>query len=180
VEGHCAAIYFAAFGELLNVPTDEFAFKVRSRRPPRDRVNALISFFYALLTADCTAACEGVGLDPQFGYLHEIRPGRPALALDLMEEFRPILSDRLAVTLINRKQIRPDHFDEREDAGGSVLLNEQGRKVVLAAYQKRKQEEVTHAFVGTKIPLGLAPHVQARIMARRLRGDITEYVPFIL
>lgn len=180
VEGQCAAVYFDVFGELLTSPTDEFAFKTRTRRPPRDRVNAMLSFFYSLLSADCTAACEGVGLDPQFGYLHEIRPGRPALALDLMEEFRPILSERLAVTLINRKQINPDHFETREDLGGGVLLNADGRKVVLAAYQKRKQEEVMHAFLGTKIQLGIAPHVQARILARHLRGDIEEYVPFIM
>jgi CRISPR-associated protein Cas1 len=180
VEGQCAALYFSVFGDLLTSSSDEFAFKTRSRRPPKDRVNAMLSFFYALLSADCTAACEGVGLDPQFGYLHEIRPGRPALALDLMEEFRPILAERLAVTLINRKQIQPDHFETNEGAGGSVLLNAEGRKVVLAAYQKRKQEEVTHAFLGTKIPLGIAPHVQARILARHLRGDIDNYVPFIL
>ncbi|MDR3707405.1 MAG: type I-C CRISPR-associated endonuclease Cas1c [Capsulimonadaceae bacterium] len=180
VEGQCAALYFDVFGDLINAPTDEFAFKTRSRRPPRDRMNAMLSFFYALLSADCTAACEGVGLDPQFGYLHEIRPGRPALALDLMEEFRPILSERLAVTLVNRKQIKPEHFDVRDDLGGGVLLNADGRKIVLSAYQKRKQEEVSHAFLGTKIQLGLAPHVQARILARHLRGDIDDYVPFIL
>lgn len=180
MEGQCAAVYFDVFADMLGTPTDEFAFRTRSRRPPRDRVNALLSFLYSLLSADCVAACEGVGLDPQFGYLHEIRPGRPALALDLMEEFRPILADRLTTTLINRKQITKDHFEERADGDGAVLLNDAGRKIVVTAYQRRKQEEVTHALLATKMSLGLAPHAQARILARRLRGDLDEYTPFIL
>lgn len=180
IEGQAAALYFDVFGELLNVPAEEFSFRTRTRRPPRDRVNCLISFLYALLQSDCTAACEGVGLDPQFGFLHEIRPGRPALALDLMEEFRPILADRLAVTLINRRQIAATDFAVRQGAGDSVTLTADGRKTVVAAYQRRKQEEVTHAVLKSRAPLGLAPHLQARLLARRLRGDMESYVPFIL
>ena len=119
VEGHAAALYFETFGAMISAPPEGFSFRLRTRRPPRDRVNALLSFLYALLTTDCTAACEGVGLDPQFGFLHALRPGCPSLALDLMEEFRSCLSDRLALTLINRKQIRPEHFEQREEAGGA-------------------------------------------------------------
>ncbi len=179
IEGQAAALYFATFGAMIFVTPDEFAFRLRTRRPPRDRVNALLSFLYALLTADCTAACEGVGLDPQFGYLHVLRPGRPSLALDLMEEFRACLPDRLALTLINRKQIRPEHFEQREEAGESVLLTEAGRKIVLAAYQARKQEEVPHPLLKEKAPFGLLPHLQARLLARHLRGDLDSYIPFL-
>jgi len=178
IEGQAAAVYFASFGTMLTVPPDEFSFRLRTRRPPRDRVNALLSFLYALLSADCTAACEGVGLDPQFGFLHVLRPGRPALALDLMEEFRPVLADRLVLTLINRKQIRPEHFDERDAAGDSVLLTDAGRKIVLSAYQERKKEEVIHPLLKDKAPVGLLPHLQARLLARHLRGDLPSYPPF--
>ncbi len=180
IEGQAAALYFEVFGAMIFVPSDDFSFRLRTRRPPRDRVNALLSFLYALLAADCTAACEGVGLDPQFGYLHTLRPGRPSLALDLMEEFRPCLADRLALTLINRKQIRPEHFEQREDAGESVLLTEAGRKIVLTAYQDRKKEEVPHPLLKEKAPIGLLPHLQARLLARYLRGDIDGYLPFLV
>jgi len=178
VEGQAAAIYFEAFGDMLNVPTEEFSFKLRTRRPPRDRVNALMSFVYALLTTDCTSACEGVGLDPQFGYLHCLRPGRPSLALDLMEEFRSYLADRLVLTMINRRQVRPDDFEEHP--GGSIALTDIGRKTILDAYQRRKQEEVPHPLLKENAPLGLLPHLQARLLARYLRGDLTEYVPFLV
>lgn len=178
IEGQAAALYFEVFGAMLLVPADEFSFRLRTRRPPRDRVNALLSFLYALLAADCTAACEGVGLDPQFGFLHTLRPGRPSLALDLMEEFRPCLADRLVLTLINRRQIRPEHFEQREEAGESVLLTEAGRKIVLGAYQERKKEEVPHPLLKEKAPLGLLPHLQARLLARHLRGDLDGYIPF--
>ena len=180
VEGQAAALYFETFGAMISVPAEEFSFRLRTRRPPRDRVNALLSFLYALLTADCTAACEGVGLDPQFGFLHVLRPGRPSLALDLMEEFRSCLTDRLALTLINRKQIRPEHFEEREAAGESVLLTEAGRKIVLSAYQERKKEEVPHPLLKEKAPFGLLPHLQARLLARHLRGDLDSYIPFLV
>jgi CRISPR-associated protein Cas1 len=177
IEGQAAALYFEVIGDMLNVPTDEFSFKLRTRRPPRDRVNALMSFVYSLLTNDCTAACEGVGLDPQFGYLHCLRPGRPSLALDLMEEFRSYLADRLVLTLINRRQIRPGDFEDHP--GDSVTLTDVGRKAVLDAYQKRKQEEVPHPLLKENAPLGLLPHLQARLLARHLRGDLTEYIPFL-
>lgn len=180
IEGQAAALYFEVFGAMILVSPDEFSFRLRTRRPPRDRVNALLSFLYALLAADCTAACEGVGLDPQFGYLHTLRPGRPSLALDLMEEFRPCLADRLMLTLINRKQIRPDHFEQRDEAGESVLLTEAGRKIVLGAYQDRKKEEVPHPLLKEKAPFGLLPHLQARLLARHLRGDLDSYVPFLV
>ncbi len=177
LEGLAAAGYFHAFPHLLTVPTEEFAFRTRSRRPPRDRTNALLSFLYTLLTGDCTAAIEGVGLDPQFGYLHALRPGRPALALDLVEELRSCVADRLALALINRRQVRPEHFEERE--GGSALLTAEGRKLVLAAYQKRKQEEVPHPLLANPVPLGLVPHLQARLLARHLRGELEEYPPYL-
>lgn len=179
IEGEAGAWYFGAFGKLITTGASEFAFTLRTRRPPRDRTNALLSFLYALLGSDCTAAAEGVGLDPQVGMLHAVRPGRPALALDLMEEYRSGLVDRLALTLINRRQIRPEHFEAREEAGGSVLLNEEGRKLVLTAYQKRKQESVQHRLLKQPTPLGLVPHVQARLLARHLRGDLAHYPPFL-
>jgi CRISPR-associated protein Cas1 len=179
VEGDAAACYFSVFGELITSPSEDFAFRLRSRRPPRDRVNALISFLYALLAHDCVSALESVGLDPQCGYLHALRPGRPALALDLMEEFRAPLADRLALTLINRRQLAPRDFDVREDAGGSVLLNETGRKTVIGAYQQRKDELTYHAVLEKDLPYGLLPHLQARLFARHLRGDLASYTPFL-
>lgn len=177
VEGQAAALYFDSFDLLITRDKADFAFRTRSRRPPRDRVNALLSFLYALVLGDCVAALEGVGLDPQFGYLHTLRPGRPALALDLMEEFRAVVADRLALTLMNRRQIEPTHFEERP--GGSVMLTADGRKAVLTAYQTRKREEVVHPFLKTKTPLGLVPHLQARLLARHLRGDLPAYLPFL-
>jgi len=175
-EGQASADYFGVFDAMIRAQRTGFGFHARSRRPPRDRMNALLSFLYALMANDCTAAAEGVGLDPQFGFLHALRSGRPALALDLMEEFRPVLADRLALNLVNRQEIKPESFDERP--GGSVLLNEAGRKSVVAAYQKRKQVEVDHPLLKTKTPLGLVPHLQARILARHLRGDVSGYTPY--
>ncbi len=176
-EGDSARAYFGVFGYHLRGSDEAFAMDGRTRRPPRDRVNATISFLYALVRGECMAALECVGLDPQVGYLHALRPGRPALALDLMEEFRPIVADRLAITLINRKQLQADHFDNLP--GGAVHLNEDGRKVVLQAYQKRKEEEVTHRLLQKSIQLGLIPYVQARLLARHLRGDLEDYPPFL-
>ncbi|MGQ9525582.1 MAG: type I-C CRISPR-associated endonuclease Cas1c [Armatimonadota bacterium] len=178
IEGQAAAGYFDVFGHLITADKSEFNFSVRTRRPPRDRVNALLSFTYALLSTDCTSAASGVGLDPQLGYLHGIRPGRPALSLDLMEELRPCLCDRLVLNLINRRQVRAEHFEERE--GHSVLLNDAGRRIVIVEYQKRKQEEVNHPLLKGKIPLGLVPHLQARLLARHLRGDSPTYPPFVM
>jgi CRISPR-associated protein Cas1 len=140
-------------------------------------VNCLISFLYALVRAECASALEGVGLDPQVGFLHVLRPGRPALALDLMEEFRPVLADRLALTLLNRKQIRVEHFEET--TGGAIHLTEEGRKILLAAYQERKAEEIEHRVLQQKTPLGLAPHIQARLLARHLRNELKDYPPFL-
>ena len=177
IEGQSAVCYFEAFGAMITREKSEFAFTTRTRRPPRDRVNGLLSFVYALLTTDCVSALEGVGLDPQFGYLHCLRPGRPALALDLMEEFRSYFADRLVLTLINRRQIQPEHFETRP--GESVLLTAEGRKIVLTAYQARKQEEIAHPLLQTKTPLGLVPHLQARLLARHLRGDMPTYLPFV-
>jgi CRISPR-associated protein Cas1 len=177
VEGITAKAYFAAFTSLVRTNRDDFTFTERSKRPPRDPINALLSFTYALLTGDCIAALEGVGLDPQVGFLHVLRPGRPALALDLMEEFRSSLADRLALTLINRGQITRTDFDER--TGGAWSLNETGRKTVLVAYQKRKQEEITHPTTNKTIPIALVPHVQARLLARHVRGELEHYPPFI-
>jgi CRISPR-associated protein Cas1 len=176
-EGFAAKAYFGAFTSMIRAERDVFAFIERSRRPPRDPINAMLSFIYTLLVNECIAACEGVGLDPQVGFLHALRPGRPALALDLMEELRAPLADRFVLTLINRGQIKADDFIERP--GGAIYLTDDARKNVLTAYQKRKQEEITHTIVATKMPLGLICHIQARLLARYLRGDIPSYQPFI-
>ena len=177
VEGEAAQHYFAVFDLMVKEDKENFFFKKRSRRPPKDKLNALLSFLYTLLVWDCNTAAQGVGLDPQAGFLHAIRPGRPALALDLMEEFRPLVADRLALALINRKQVTAADFSDRP--GGAVYLSDEGRKKVIVAYQKRKQDEVSHPLLKRKIPLGLVPHIQARIFARFLRGDIDCYVPFV-
>jgi len=176
IEGYAARTYFDAFNRMIRVADERLLMKGRTRRPPRDPVNALLSFLYALVLADCTAAVEGVGLDPQVGFLHGLRPGKPAGGLDLMEEFRPLMADRVALTLINRRQIAAKDFDERP--GGAVLLNDNGRKTVLAEYQRRKQDEITHPVLGKPLPLGLAPHVQSQMLARHLRGDAEAYLPF--
>ncbi len=176
-EGEAARTYFSVFGNMVRVDKDGFALNGRTRRPPRDRTNAVLSFLYALVRSECASALEGVGLDPQVGYLHALRPGRPALALDLMEEFRPVLADRLVLTLVNRKQIQAEHFEEAP--GGAVYLNDEGRRAVIIAYQKRKEEEITHRVLKQKLPLGLVPHIQARLLARHLRGDLRDYPPFL-
>ena len=178
LEGEAAAAYFEVFTLMLKpAERDELPMNGRNRRPPLDPINALISFLYTLLLNDCISALEGVGLDPQLGFLHVPRPGRPSLGLDLMEEFRAFLADRLAITLINRKQLTADHFEPRP--GGAVYLNEKGRKEVVAAWQKRKQEEVDHPLLAEKSPIGLLPHLQARLLARHLRGDLESYIPYI-
>ncbi len=177
IEGEAARAYFGVFGHMVRVDRSAFSPNGRTRRPPRDRANAVLSFLYALLRAECAAALEGVGLDPQVGYLHALRPGRPALALDLMEEFRPVLADRLALTLVNRRQLRSDDFDVLP--GGAVQLTDEGRRAVAASYQRRKEEEVTHRLLKQRVPLGLVPHIQARLLARHLRGDLEHYPPFV-
>ncbi len=176
LEGINAKRYFAQFNNRLK-PTVAISFAGRTRRPPRDPVNALISFLYALLLNDIVGALEGVGLDPQVGFLHGLRPGRPSLALDLMEEFRPILADSLAVALINRLQIQETHF--QTFPGGAVHLNEKGRGVAVIAFQERKRDVITHSLAGEKMEIGLVPHVQARILARAIRKDHVEYEPFL-
>lgn len=178
IEGYGAKSYFGSFTLMVRQHREAFALMERSKYPPRDPINTLLSFVYTLLTNDCISACEGVGLDPQMGFLHALRPGKPSLALDLMEELRAPLADRLVLTLINRGQVKPEDFTERP--GGAIYLSEAGRKTVLTAYQKRKQEEVLHPIVGSRVPLGLIPHVQARLLARHLRGDVPMYQPFIL
>ena len=177
-EGEAARSYFSTLDRLVSADREAFKMNGRSRRPPLDPLNALLSFLYALLMNDCVAAAEGVGLDPQVGFLHAIRPGRDALALDLMEELRCTLADRLALTLINRRQITSQDFLVRP--GGAVHLHDEGRKTVVVAYQKRKQEEITHSVLDQKMPLGIVPHVQARLLARTLRKDMEAYIPFTL
>ena len=144
-----------------------------SRRPPLDPINALLSFLYSMLGHDARAACEATGLDPQVGFLHRDRPGRAGLALDLMEEFRPFLADRLALSLINRRQVAPSGFTTAEN--GAVLMDDSTRKTVLVAYQRRKQEEIVHPFLGEKVSIGLLIHLQARLLARHLRNDLDAY-----
>lgn len=148
----------------------------RSRRPPLDPVNALLSFLYTLLVHDCRSACESVGLDPAVGFLHRDRPGRPSLALDLMEELRPVLADRLALSLINRRQLRAGDFERQES--GAVFLTEEARKTVLSAWQERKREQRRHPFLEENAPLGLVPYLQAQLLARHLRGDLDAYPPW--
>lgn len=176
-EGYAALAYFAVFNHLVRAADDAFVFKGRNRRPPRDPVNALLSFLYSLIQAEYRAACEGVGLDPQIGFLHAVRPGRPSLALDLMEEMRAFLADRLALTLINRRQLTVKHFEE--SLGGGVALTEAGRKILLTAYQSRKAEEIQHPLARQKTPIGLIPHLQTRLLARHLHGDLAEYPAYI-
>jgi CRISPR-associated protein Cas1 len=177
-EGDAARVYFEAFSSLVRQNREAFRMAGRSRRPPLDRVNSLLSFVYALLLSDCSAAAAAAGLDASVGFLHVDRPGRPGLALDLMEEFRPLVADRLALTLINRQQVRPDGFVIQE--GGAVQLTEAARRTVLAAYQQRKREEVTHPLLDQKVPMGRLPFLQARILARHIRGDLPAYVPCVL
>lgn len=177
IEGEAAATYFGVFGHLILVQDDAFVFRTRSRRPPLDRVNALLSFYYAMLGHDCRSALEAHGLDPQIGFLHADRPGRAGLALDLMEEMRPVLADRLALSLINRQQVRSDDFIV-EEAGG-VRLKDSARKDILIAWQERKRETVRHPFLGEPAPLGLFAHLQAQLLARHLRGDLDGYPAFI-
>ena len=172
-EGEAAALYFSVFGHALRVPDAALAFQGRSRRPPMDPVNALLSFLYTLLVHDCRGALEGVGLDPAAGFLHRLRPGRPSLALDLMEELRAPLADRLALSMLNRRELGIADFRVVEN--GAVLLTDEARKAVVTAWQIRKREEVEHLFLKERTPLGLLPHVQASLLARTLRGDLDTY-----
>lgn len=177
LEGEAASAYFSCFSALLRSDDAAFAFTSRSRRPPLDRVNALLSFLYAMLGHDCRSALEAHGLDPQVGLLHADRPGRASLALDLMEEFRPVLADRLALSLVNRHQVTADDFVVEE--AGAVRLTDEARKRVLVAWQERKRDELRHPFLDETMPLGLVAHAQAQLLARTLRGDLDGYPAFI-
>ncbi len=176
LEGDAAHSYFSAFNDQIVAQQADFTFHERSRRPPLDNVNALLSFVYVLLAHDVVSALETVGLDPAVGFLHRDRPGRSGLALDLMEEFRPVLADRLVLSLINRRQVSPSGFTRSESGG--IRMDDDTRKIVLVAWQQRKQEEMQHPFLGERIPLGLLPYVQALLLARCLRGDLDAYPAF--
>lgn len=170
LEGDAARLYFGVFDHLIRVSDPQLRFQGRSRRPPKDAINALLSFLYTLITHDCRGALETVGLDRAVGFLHRDRPGRPSLALDLLEGFRPMLADRLALSLINRRQLTAKDFHLLDNGG--IILKDEARKAVLTAYQERKQVEVLHPFLGEKLELGLLPYVQAQLLARHLRGDV--------
>ena len=176
-EGEAGMVYFSVFDHLVRGEKPFFSFAGRSRRPPMDATNALLSFVYALLTSDIRGALETVGLDPAVGYLHVDRPGRPSLALDLMEEFRPFFADRLVLSLINRRQLTAKEFRTLDN--GATLLTDDGRKAVLVAYQERKRDEIQHPFLDEKITVGLLWFVQAQLLARHLRNDLDAYPPFI-
>ena len=176
-EGAAGQIYFSVFASMIIGDREFFTFRGRSRRPPLDPTNALLSFVYALLRHDVESALETVGLDPAVGFLHSDRPGRPGLALDVMEEFRSVLADRLVLSLINRKQLRPSWFIEQP--GGGILLEEDARKAVVTAWQTRKQEEMEHPFLRERIPLGLVPYAQALLLARFIRGGLDGYPSFL-
>lgn len=178
LEGDAARVYFEQVNHMLTPSVRKtFQYNQRTRRPPRDPINALFSFLYALLLTDCRSALESVGLDSQLGFLHAVRPGRPALGLDLLEEYRAVFGDRLAFTLINRGQITKKDFDF--NPGGSVLLNDKGRKKLLIAYQEKKTEQRVHPVLNEKVDVGLIPLLQARFLARYLRGDTRDYIPWL-
>lgn len=175
-EGEAANLYFGVFDLLIRSSDKDLRFNGRSRRPPLDPINALLSFLYTLLTHDCRSAAESVGLDSAVGFLHRDRPGRPSLALDLMEELRPVLADRLALSLINRRQLGTNDFEKRD--GGAVWLTDEGRRSVLTSWQERKKQERQHPFIKENAPLGLVPYLQAQLLARHLRGDLDDYPPW--
>ena len=177
IEGELASRYFSVFDELILNQKDDFIFQTRNRRPPMDRVNALLSFAYAVVERECANALRSVGLDPFVGFMHTDRPGRESMALDIMEEFRSILCDRFVLTLINTKTVRIDSFMKGDD--GAVLLNDKGRKIFFNNWQNRKRELITHPFLKEKMEWGLVPYIQALLLARTIRGDIEEYPPFL-
>jgi CRISP-associated protein Cas1 len=177
LEGESARYYFEVFDHLILTQKEDFFFRARNRRPPLDNINSLLSFAYTLLTHDARSALESVGLDPAVGFLHRDRPGRPGLALDLVEEFRPVLGDRFILSLVNKRQIHPDGF--RKSESGAVLMDEDTRKAILSAYQERKQEAIIHPFLDEETTVGLLLHLQARLLAGFLRGDLDAYPPFV-
>lgn len=177
IEGTAARAYFEVFSRMLRVHRDFFWLGERTRRPARDPINAVLNYVYTLLAGECASACQTVGLDPQIGFLHALRPGRQSLALDLMEELRPVVADRAVLTLINRQQLTPRDFTLHE--GRTVTLSEDGRRTIIRHLQERKTEEVYHPLTGRQTPLGLIPHVQARLLAQHLRGDRPHYPPYL-
>lgn len=177
IEGEAASVYFSVFDDMILQQKDDFKFNGRNRRPPLDRVNAVLSFAYSLCTSMCTSALEAVGLDAYVGFMHTDRPGRRSLALDLLEEFRAVMCDRFVLTMINKRTISPDHFEMRED--GAVLLNDEGRRAFLTAWQNRKDEEIKHPFLEEKVQWGMIPYTQALLLSRYLRDDLDSYPPFL-
>jgi len=176
IEGEAASVYFSVFDDLILQQKEYFQFNKRNRRPPMDNVNALLSFTYTLLAGMCKSALETVGLDPYVGFLHTDRPGRISLALDLMEELRPVMADRFVLTLINKKIIKPTGFVTKEN--GAVIMDDETKKTVISAWQSKKQELIVHPFLNEKIEWGMIPYAQALLLARYLRGDLDEYPPF--
>ena len=176
-EGVAAAAYFGVFNQLILRDTEAFKFEGRSRRPPLDRVNAMLSFAYSLLSSECTSSLSSVGLDAYVGFMHQDRPGRTSLALDLMEELRPVVADRFVATLVNNRIIVPDDFIIEET--GAVLLKDEGRKRFLASWQERKKEEIIHPFIKEKVSWGLVSYIQATLLAKYLRGELDAYPPFL-
>lgn len=177
IEGKAAEQYFSILNDMILNQKEDFAFTKRNRRPPLDNINAILSFAYTVLAGDCANALSSVGLDPYVGFMHGDRPGRTSLALDLMEELRPVLADRFILTLINTKAVQSSHFEKQKDS--AVLLNDDGRKVFFNAWQNHKKETITHPYLKEKIEWGLVPYVQALLLARTIRGDIDEYPPFL-
>lgn len=177
IEGDAAAVYFSVFDELVLRDKETFGFSGRTKRPPTDATNAMLSLFYTVLSYDCAAALEGVGLDPYVGFMHADRPGRRSLALDLMEELRSVQVDRFVLSAVNNRVVNASHFEKRES--GEVRLSDEGRRALFEAWQGRKREIITHPFLKEKIPRGLVPHVQALLLARYIRGDLDAYPPFL-
>lgn len=175
-EGSASKVYFGVFNHLILQQQEDFCFEERSRRPPLDNMNSLLSFLYTLLTNEVVSALEGLGLDPYVGFLHTDRPGRPSFALDMMEELRPIFADRMALSLVNRRQVSGLGFVRKESGG--IIMDDDTRKTVITAWQERKREEIVHPYLRERIPFGLIPHVQALLLARHLRGDLDAYPPF--
>jgi CRISPR-associated protein Cas1 len=176
LEGSVASDYFSVFDDMIKVPNNEIIFEKRSRRPPENEINALLSFIYMLLKNDVQSALESIGLDPAVGFLHTLRPGRPSLALDLMEELRSPLCDRLALSLINLRQIKASDFDNKS---GRFILTDKARRTVIDQWQKRKKEEIVHPFLNQKIEIGLIPYIEAQLLAKVIRGDLDEYPAFL-
>lgn len=177
IEGDAAREYFKAYNALILSNREDFYLNGRNKRPPLDNMNSLLSYLYVFLTHECRSACESVGLDPSAGFLHKDRPGRPSLALDLMEEFRPVFVDRLALSMINRKQIVPSDFERLPH--GEVRINDDAKRKIIDAWQKRKNDIITHPFLDEKIEFGLLPYAQALLLARHIRGDLDDYPAYI-